>query len=40
LVDPGRFVTHHVHLDQVDEAHDVFSRAADTGALEVVLTCT
>jgi alcohol dehydrogenase len=37
-VDAGRFVTHHFHLDQFDEAYDVFSRAADTGALKVVLT--
>lgn len=33
-----RFVTHHFTLDQFDEAYDVFSRAADTGALKVVLT--
>ncbi|MEY2553044.1 MAG: alcohol dehydrogenase [Ilumatobacteraceae bacterium] len=34
----GRFVTHHFHLDDFIEAYDVFSRAADTGALKVVLT--
>ena len=34
----GRFVTHHFHLDQFIEAYDVFARAADTGALKVVLT--
>jgi alcohol dehydrogenase len=39
-VDAGRFVTHHFTLDQFDEAYDVFSRAADTGALKVVLTRT
>ena len=39
-VDPAKFVTHHFHLDQFDEAYDVFSRAADTGALKVVLTRT
>jgi alcohol dehydrogenase len=33
-----RFVTHHFHLDQFIEAYDVFARAADTGALKVVLT--
>ena len=33
-----RFITHHFTLDQFDEAYDVFSRAADTGALKVVLT--
>jgi alcohol dehydrogenase len=37
-LDPGRFVTHHFDLDQCIEAYDVFSRAADTGALKVVLT--
>jgi alcohol dehydrogenase len=39
-VDAGRFVTHHFTLDQFEEAYDVFSRAADTGALKVVLTRT
>ena len=34
----GRFVTHHFHLDDFIEAYDVFTRAADTGALKVVLT--
>jgi len=33
-----RFITHRFTLDQFDEAYDVFSRAADTGALKVVLT--
>jgi alcohol dehydrogenase len=37
-VDAGRFVTHHFHLDEFIEAYDVFARAADTGALKVVLT--
>ena len=37
-IDADRFVTHHFTLDQFDEAYDVFSRAADTGALKVVLT--
>jgi alcohol dehydrogenase len=37
-VDAGRFVTHHFPLDDMDEAYDVFSRAAETGALKVVLT--
>ena len=37
-VDADRFVTHHFTLDQFEEAYDVFSRAADTGALKVVLT--
>jgi alcohol dehydrogenase len=34
----SRFVTHHFELDQFIEAYDVFGRAADTGALKVVLT--
>lgn len=33
-----QFVTHHFHLDEFEQAYDVFSRAADTGALKVVLT--
>jgi alcohol dehydrogenase len=33
-----RFVTHHFKLDEFIEAYDVFARAADTGALKVVLT--
>jgi alcohol dehydrogenase len=35
---PGRFVTHHFELDDFIEAYDVFGRAADTGALKVVLS--
>jgi alcohol dehydrogenase len=34
----GRFVTHHFELDDFVEAYDIFSRAADTGALKVVLS--
>jgi alcohol dehydrogenase len=37
-LDARRFITHHFGLDEFDEAYDVFSRAADTGALKVVLT--
>jgi alcohol dehydrogenase len=37
-VNAGRFVTHHFALDDIIEAYDIFSRAADTGALKVVLT--
>ena len=37
-MDVDRFVTHHFDIEQFDEAYDVFSRAADTGALKVVLT--
>jgi alcohol dehydrogenase len=39
-LDAGRFVTHHFTLDQFEQAYDVFARAADTGALKVVLTRT
>ena len=39
-VDAGKFVTHHFHLDQFEEAYDVFARAGETGALKVVLTRT
>ncbi len=39
-IDAGRFITHHFTLDRFEEAYDVFSRAADTGALKVVLTRT
>jgi alcohol dehydrogenase len=37
-VDAGRFITHHFALDDFMEAYDVFAKAADTGALKVVLT--
>jgi len=37
-LDAGKFSTHHFGLDEFDQAYDVFSRAADTGALKVVLT--
>ena len=33
-----RFATHRFNFDQFIEAYDVFSRAAETGALKVVLT--
>jgi alcohol dehydrogenase len=33
-----RFATHRLNFDQFIEAYDVFSRAAETGALKVVLT--
>jgi len=39
-VDTDRFITHHFTMDQFDEAYDVFARAADTGALKVILTRT
>ena len=37
-IDAAHFVTHRFTLSQFDEAYDVFARAADTGALKVVLT--
>ena len=37
-LDATKFVTHHFTLDQFEEAYDVFGRAADTGALKVVVT--
>ena len=37
-LDTSRFVTHRFAMDDILEAYDVFSRAADTGALKVVLT--
>lgn len=37
---PGRFVTHHFDLGHMVEAYDVFGRAADTGALKIVLSRT
>ena len=33
----SRFVTHHFALDEFMEAYDVFARAAETGALKVVV---
>lgn len=36
-LESAKFVTHHFALEQFMEAYDVFSRAADTGALKVVL---
>ena len=38
LLDAGRFVTHHFHLDEMERAYDVSAKAAATGALKVVLT--
>jgi alcohol dehydrogenase len=37
-VDAAKFITHHFGLDEFDQAYDVFSRAAETSALKVVLT--
>jgi len=37
-IDAARFATHHFKLDEFVEAYDVFGRAADTGALKVVVS--
>ena len=37
-LDAGRFITHHFALPDILQAYDVFSRAAETSALKVVLT--
>ena len=37
-IDADRFVTHHLRLDQFDDAYDIFSRSEETGALKVVLS--
>ncbi len=37
-INPGLFATHHFPLDDFMAAYDVFARAADTGALKVVVT--
>ncbi len=37
-LDTRRFVTHRFGFDDFDEAYDVFSHAADTGALKVVIS--
>jgi alcohol dehydrogenase len=37
-IDARRFITHHFGLDEFEDAYDVFARAADTGALKVVLS--
>ncbi len=39
-IDAGRFITHRFALDEFDQAYDVFARAAETGALKVVLSRT
>ena len=36
-IDPARLITHRFKLDQILEAYDTFSRAADTKALKVII---
>jgi len=38
LLDGSLFATHHLPLESMEEAYDVFSRSDETGALKVVLT--
>jgi alcohol dehydrogenase len=37
-IDASQFVTHRFALDEITEAYDTFSRAAETGAIKVVMT--
>jgi alcohol dehydrogenase len=37
-IDAARFATHHFLLEEMMEAYEVYSNAAETGALKVVLT--
>jgi alcohol dehydrogenase len=37
-IDAARFVTHKFALDDIVTAYDVFGRAADTGAIKVIMT--
>jgi alcohol dehydrogenase len=37
-IDPTRLITHHFKLDQIIDAYDTFARAADTGALKVIIS--
>jgi len=37
-VDAGRFGTHHFKLEEMVDAYEVFSNAAETGALKVIIT--
>ena len=39
-IDASRFITHRFALDEFDQAYDGFGRAAETGALKVVLSRT
>jgi alcohol dehydrogenase len=36
-IDPKRLITHHFKLDAVFDAYDTFARAAETGALKVII---
>lgn len=36
-IDPTRLITHHFKLDQILDAYDTFGRAAEAGALKVII---
>ncbi len=36
-IEPKRLTTHHFQFDQIIDAYDTFSRAAETGALKVMI---
>ena len=38
-IDPKRLITHHYKLDQIFEAYETFSHAAETHALKVMIEC-
>jgi alcohol dehydrogenase len=37
-IDAAQFATHHFNMDDMLEAYDVFAKAADTGAIKVVIS--
>ena len=37
-LEAARFITHHLRLDQIVEAYELFGNASTTGALKVLLT--
>jgi alcohol dehydrogenase len=37
-IDAQRFITHHFAFNEFEQAYDVFARAAETGALKVILS--
>ena len=39
-IQPEKFVTHRFTFDEIDEAYDTFSRAADEHALKVIITAS
>jgi alcohol dehydrogenase len=37
-INPVQLITHRFPLDQILQAYDTFSGAADTGALKIIIT--